>query len=642
MSQIKSGEIPLKNEVSDLNTRYYYKLQQQSRAIIDSSTDGVAVISKAGEILDLNLSMASLVEKDRDELSGMVFFNLFPEFSQEAQKQFIEEVFTSFTTFTYEIKYKNRWISFNASLLQDLYHNIESAVVFARDITETQHVLNGLYSALEANKAYEEFMEQLLNVIPDIIGIQDNEHKVIRYNAAGYRFLNMTHAEVVGKKCFHLLEQREECEFCATSQSYITQKPSSLERFFPDKGIWFDVRSYPVLDNEGRIKYVIEHLRDITRLKEVQIELHKSEERFRELFNFSAGGILLGSREGVIIEVNHTFCQLTGYKKEELIGKHISESIFTSESIASSPFRFDLLNEKKMVISQRELLTSEGKLLTVEMRTRIMPDGTYQSIFHDISDRKRAEKEINRQNAELRMLNSEKDHLFSIIAHDLRSPFTAILGLTQMISDEFDMMNTDELKGILKELHKSATNLYTLLDNLLEWTMVRRNKKPFNPTKILLSDLINYSLQLQYENAKLKSIDIFVDIADDILVFADRNMLEIVVRNLLSNAVKFTRKGGRILVEAQRKDDNFVSVSVKDTGIGMPQEMLDNMFSLSAKNNRKGTRGEPSTGLGLLLCKEFVQKNGGEISVESTEEKGSTFSFILPSYQSDGQNTQER
>lgn len=617
-------------------------MQRQSRAIIDSSSDGVAFIRKSGEILDLNVTMASLVEKERDQLPGINFFGLFPEFSPETQHQITEQVFSDQTTFTREVKSRSRWLSFHISPLRDLFPDFETAVVYARDITETRHVLNGLYEALEANKAYEEFMEQLLNVIPDVIGILDSEHRVIRYNEAGYRFFNLSHAEIVGKMSLHFSGQEEKNEDNAALQEYNTNKPASLERFLPEKGIWLDIRSYPVFDKDGKIKYIIEHLRDITRFKEIQLELRKSEERFRELFNASAGGILLGSHEGFIIEANRTFCEMTGYHGADLIGRHISNDFFTKDSVIEMPVWVDSLNEGKTVISQHGLITAGGEVLPVEMHTRVMPDGTHQSIFHDISDRQRAEEEINRQNEALRTLNSEKDHLFSIIAHDLRSPFTAILGLTEMISEEYDIMDASEMKGILKELHKSASNLYILLDNLLEWTMVRRNKKPFNPSRFLLSDIINYSLQLQYESAKLKSIEIFVDVDDQLLVYADRNMLEVVLRNLLSNAVKFTHEGGRILVGAEPEGDNLIRVSVHDNGIGMPAEMLENMFSLSAKNNRKGTKGESSTGLGLLLCKEFVQKNGGELSVSSSEGKGSTFSFSVPSYHSDDQNIQEK
>lgn len=615
-----------KQIVSDSSTNCGY-----ANAIMNSSTDGVVLINKSGEILDLNLSMAAFLERKRVDLLGVNFFSLFPDVATEINDQFVEKVFNRQIPFSDEVKYRNHWISYDVKPLFSEHNGVDGAVICGRDITEEKHIVHGLHEALEANKAYKEFLEQLINIIPDVIGIQDCEHRIIRYNEAGYRFLDMTHEDVVGKKCFHLLHRDVECEDCATRESYKTKKPATLERFFPEKGVWFDVRTYPVIDEQGEIKYIIEHLRDITKLKEIQIELHKSEERYRELFNSSAGGILLGSEKGTIIEANKTFCVMTGYAREQLVGRHISESLFTEESLKASPFRFDLLNQGETVISHRDLHTADGKILPVEMRTRIMPDGSYQSIYHDISDRKRAEIEIKRQNDELRNVNAEKDRFFSIIAHDLRSPFSAILGLTEMIGEEFDSMKPTEIKEILGELKKSVGNLYKLLDNLLEWSMVQRNKKPFNPSEILLSDLIDYVLQALMDSAKVKSISVFVDIASDIRVRADRNMLESTVRNLFSNAVKFTHTGGSILVDALQSDNSLVTVRVKDNGVGIPAQMLSNIFSVSARNNRRGTSGEPSTGLGLLLCKEFVEKNGGQIFADSIDGNGSTFSFTVPS-----------
>lgn len=602
-----------------------------ARAIVDSSTDGIVLINSSGEILDLNLSMESFLERSREDLLGINFFNLFPDVAAEIFDQLIEKVFTRQISFSDEVKYRNRWISYDVKPLFSEHNGVDGAVISGRDITDEKHVIHGLHEALEANKAYKEFLEQLINIIPDVIGIQDCDHRIIRYNEAGYRFLNMTHEDVAGKKCFHLIHKEGECEDCATRKSYVTKQPASLERYISEKGVWFDVRSYPVLDGHGEIKYIIEHLRDITKLKEIQIELHKSEERFRELFNSSAGGILLGSEKGIIIEANKTFCAMTGYSRDQLVGKHISESLFTEESLKTSPFRFDLLKKGETVISHRDLRAADGKILPVEMRTRIMPDGTYQSIYHDISDRKRAEDEISRQTDELRNANAEKDRFFSIIAHDLRSPFTAILGLTEMIGEEFDAMSPSEIKDILNELRKSVGNLYKLLDNLLEWSMVQRNKKPFNPSEIILSDLIEYVLQALLDSAKAKSLTVYIDVESDIRVKADRNMLETTLRNLFSNAVKFTHTGGQILVEAEQTENNQVTIRVKDSGMGIPPQMLNNLFSVSARNNRRGTLGEPSTGLGLLLCKEFVEKNGGEISADSIDGNGSTFSFTVPS-----------
>ncbi|WP_372755568.1 sensor histidine kinase [Labilibaculum sp.] len=237
---------------------------------------------------------------------------------------------------------------------------------------------------------------------------------------------------------------------------------------------------------------------------------------------------------------------------------------------------------------------------------------------------------INKKNEELEVLNSEKDKFFSIIAHDLRNPFIGLLGLTKMMSEQFSILTMDEMKHFATNIENSATVLFRLLENLLNWSRMRQHLVPFEPQKICLSENINECCEAIIESTKSKAIEISCDIEDDIKIYADKNMLQLVIRNLVSNAVKFTPKGGKIVVSAKLYGAEKMVISVKDTGIGMTTKMIDNLFRLGVKTNRKGTEGEPSTGLGLLLCKEFVEKNGGKIWVESKEGKGSIFKFTLP------------
>ena len=602
------------------------------RAVMDASSNGILLMDMLGTIIDANQMVTHFIGLEKEHLKGAHIFDVLPDTFKLENEALIEEIKNRDNDYSGEILFNKRWISYKVMPLTVGGVSDAAIVIFGRDITREKQVKDGLMTALKEDKENKDFLEQLINSIPDIIGIQDRHHKMIRYNSAGYRFLGLAPEEVEGKKCYELIARDSECVLCACHESYATKGPAILERFFPEKEIWFDIRSYPVLDDDGEIKYIIEHLRDITELKKSQAEMIENRQRYWDLFNSSAAGILIGSTSGIIIEVNEYFCQLTGYSRAELIGLHISQSLFTAESILESPFRFDLLSKGRSVSSKRDLKKANGSLVPIEMFTRIMPDGTYQSIYYDLTERKLAEEKINRQNQELKTLNAEKDRLFSIIAHDLRSPFTAILGLTEMISEEFDTMDRDEVKDILKELHKSAGNLYKLLDNLLEWAMIRRNKKPFNPTGLLLHDVVKYSIQTLHENARAKSIDVYIDIAENIQVYADGNMLEIIVRNLFSNATKFTSDGGHITISAKPTPDDFITILVSDTGIGIPSEMLEDIFSVSERNNRRGTKGEPSSGLGLLLCKEFVQKNGGALFAESVEGKGSTFSFTVPEF----------
>ncbi len=245
-------------------------------------------------------------------------------------------------------------------------------------------------------------------------------------------------------------------------------------------------------------------------------------------------------------------------------------------------------------------------------------------------ERRQAEIEIKQQNEDLLKLNATKDKFFSIIAHDLRTPFNGFLGLTKLMVEDLPDLSTEKIHEFAVSLQRSATNLYRLLTNLLQWAQIQQGAIPFNPEVIQLDLVVAESIAMIQESAKNKDIELHNDISAGLVAFADRNMLQTVIRNLVSNSVKFTGKGGKVYISARINSDNRAELSIKDLGIGMSPEMVNNLFRIDVKTSRRGTEGEPSTGLGLLLCKEFVEKQGGSICVESKAGIGSTFYFTLP------------
>ena len=250
-------------------------------------------------------------------------------------------------------------------------------------------------------------------------------------------------------------------------------------------------------------------------------------------------------------------------------------------------------------------------------------------ISHDITERKQAELEIKLKNEELSKLNSEKDRFFSIIAHDLRAPFNGFLGLTHMLVDELDVFTLKEIQKIAVNMRNSATNLFRLLENLLDWSRMEQGLIPFDPENVLLLPIVNESLTVALGLAKNKGIELTSNIPHNLDVFVDGNMFKTVIRNIVSNAIKFTPKGGRITIAAKSLHGNSVEISVKDTGIGMSKNMIENLFSFNKQTGRKGTEGEPSTGLGLIICKDFIERHGAKIWAESEEGKGTTFFIEL-------------
>ncbi len=233
-------------------------------------------------------------------------------------------------------------------------------------------------------------------------------------------------------------------------------------------------------------------------------------------------------------------------------------------------------------------------------------------------------------NSELVNLNATKDKFFNIIAHDLRGPFSSFLGLTELMADELPNLTKDNIHDIAESMRNSASNLYRLLENLLQWARMQQGSFSYHPELLELLPLISESVATAKETANIKNIVLSINIPENLKVYADKNVIQMVIRNLVSNALKFTTEGGKVHISA-KSVENMVNVSVKDSGIGMDKSMIKNLFRLEVSTNRKGTNGEPSTGLGLIICKELIEKQGGKLWVESEEGAGSVFYFSIHS-----------
>ncbi len=237
--------------------------------------------------------------------------------------------------------------------------------------------------------------------------------------------------------------------------------------------------------------------------------------------------------------------------------------------------------------------------------------------------------ELRKSEVQLKELNATKDKFFSIIAHDLKGPFSNILGLSRLLMDNCEGNDKEIAKDLVHHLNSTVENTHDLLVTLLDWASIQRGKMPFDLIEINLNEIVRGSLVQFGTSAKAKDIILNSNVSKDALVFADLNMLSTILRNLISNAIKFTPNGGSINVSGKRTGDK-VEVCVADTGVGMDSSVVKKMFKINEVQSTLGTNGEQGTGLGLLLCKEFVEKNGGEISIFSEKGKGSEFRFTLP------------
>ena len=243
--------------------------------------------------------------------------------------------------------------------------------------------------------------------------------------------------------------------------------------------------------------------------------------------------------------------------------------------------------------------------------------------------KKKDEDELKRYSEELQELNKSKDKFFSIIAHDLRSPFYGLLGLTNIIKSEYEELQLDETKAYLDELYSSTSNLYTLIENLLEWSRIQSGSMTFQPEGIDFKELMEEVISVLNQTAQLKSISIINDINNCLMIHGDRAMIRSLMQNLISNAIKFTHDGGSINISCSKINDEKVEVKVKDTGVGISNDKISKLFRIDENTSSPGTNKEKGTGLGLLLCSEIVEMHESTINVSSEIGKGTYFSFAL-------------
>lgn len=241
---------------------------------------------------------------------------------------------------------------------------------------------------------------------------------------------------------------------------------------------------------------------------------------------------------------------------------------------------------------------------------------------------------IERQNEELKRLNATKDKFFSIIAHDLRNPFNSILGFSDILVKQVQHMDRDKVKQIAQIIHQSSKLAVDLLMNLVEWSLSQSGRIEYHPENVLVANIMNEVEPIIIQAARQKKIQIHNQFPAHLTAFADKQLLGTILRNLLSNAIKFTHPGGEIVISAKDQQDDLV-ISVADTGIGIPENKIDKLFRIDESFSTEGTGKEKGTGLGLILCREFVEKHGGRIWAESSSSgeiktTGSIFSFTIP------------
>jgi len=489
----------------------------------------------------------------------------------------------------------------------------------------------------EALQKYISLTEGILESIHDGILVVSDNGTIIKTNAnftEMWRIPDAILSSADDKKLLDfIVEQLADPEGFIAKVSEVYAKPES-ESFdlihFKDKRI-FERISKPMIIG-GKPKGRVWSYHDITERIHAEKALRESETIYRNLVSKLPDGVYKSTHEGKFLDVNPAMVSMLGYaSKEELMSIDIKSQLYFEASDRESL----VLQEKLEETGVYRLKKKDGSGIWVEDKGwyNLDEEGnilSHEGIMRDITERKHAEAEIQLINEELHRINAEKDKFFSIIAHDLRSPFNGFLGLTEIMAEELSTMTMEDIQKFAVIMRTSATNLYSLLGNLLEWSRMQRNLTTFVPLSFQLMQRISESMVYVLEGAVKKEISISYDIPENMEVYADTDMVGGIIRNLVSNAVKFTPKGGSIIISAKSAAHNLIEISIKDSGIGMNTNMIGHLFCLDVNTSRTGTEGEYSTGLGLIICKDFIEKHGGKLWVESEVGKGSTFRFTLP------------
>lgn len=515
-----------------------------------------------------------------------------------------------------------------------------------------------MYNQIIKNKQFntmDQAIEQelnfhlMLNASPSPLVLVNKQGKIVYINRSVESLFQYTENELIEKPLETLLPPRYKNLHVHLIQGFFKnpvsrQMGQSKELY----GIKKDGSEFPVEIGLNTITtkaetYVMAAIIDISERK-------RRDQQFRLIVESVPNAIILVDSTGKISTINRQTEKLFGYTREELVGLKPEQLIPNRFNKHHHKLREQFFEkpEFRQMGSGRDLfaIKKDGHEFPVEIGLNPIksPNGTQILVsIIDITQRKTFEEEekrytrdielknleLERTRKKLNDLNATKDKLFSIIGHDLRGPIGASKSLIDLILSDFDLSDTEYLTQTLETLQSASSSTYDLLEILLEWAKSQQNEVSFTPEKISLKTLVDTTINLLSEAANKKSIQIHNNIPENQFVYADKNMLSTTIRNLVSNAIKFTLENKNIRISIN-ENENLWTISIEDEGIGIDKENLHKLFKANESFTTYGTANEKGSGLGLLLCKEFVIRHDGQIWAESEVGKGSNFTFTLP------------
>ena len=606
------------------------------RTLIDNLHESVFYVDNRGTLLYANKRFGEMFGYNIKELLGkssyiLLFDNEDLDFIKKKNKMREQGISDE-----YEIRCKKKngeliWCYIKGTPYFDLKGNIIGSITSVTDITEKK-------LADEALRESEIKFQMIFMLSVDAIGVSCNGINVLVNPAFLTLYGFESYEEVVGKPETILVAPSEKERILDYTYKRIRGEhapPSYITKGIRKDGKEFSleihVTSYEV---ENEI-YSIAIMRDITELELAQKAVRESEENYRTLVNTSPDAIVVVDTNSKLTLVNQRTVEMFGFENStKIIGKKYTYFVPKSEHKKLNQISTDVFVKGFVRNIESEMLRKDGTVFPVDLSASMIVDiegnpKGFVSIIRDITKRKQDEMLLRKNAEELAELNATKDKFYSIIAHDLRSPFQTLLGYSDILRSNVDELKSVKIYEYADNIHKASTETYGLLEDLLQWTGSQTGRIKSNPEPIYVIEMFYSIIKIYKETAKNKNILLYSNVIGDLFAYSDRNMITTILRNLVSNAIKFTNRNGSIILDAQEEEDNIV-ISVTDTGVGISEENILKLFKIDSTYSTKGTEKEKGTGLGLIISKEFAEKNGGRLSVKSEQGKGSIFYLSLP------------
>ena len=607
--------------------------EEQFRTIFDRSPQPMALSeTETGKIIQVNDIFCKTVQGKKSDIQGKTVTGL-GFYSENDRNMFVRELLT---------KGKVEGLEMDFTTLKN---KRLTAKMFAQFITVNgQKYILTIFEDITQRKVTEEELQMLSAVVkqsPSYIVITDLEGKIEYANPAftditGYRFEEVKNQNPRILKSGKVKPETYQ-ELWDTITSGKPWRGEFINRRKSGEEYIEKVVIAPIKNKNGEIIKYFAIKEDITQQIETENALKESENKFKAITAYAKDAIILIDDEDTVKFWNKAAGNIFGYTPDEILGNKMHPLILPGKYNERFKKGFEHFKQSGTGIAIKNTVQMSGlrksgeefpveiSISAIHIKNQLHAIG----IIRDITERKQAENKLNTLISELETANATKDKFFNIIAHDLKNPFNSIVGFSGLLAKQTDKYDTQKIKKFAETIHSSSKNTYKLLENLLEWSRAQTDKISFEPENIILENTLIETIGLSQNAAENKRIEISYELTDSIVLRADQNMLNTIMRNLISNAVKFTKEGGKVEIKAElQKSMAFISVS--DTGIGMPEDTVKKLFMIHEKVSKPGTNNEKGTGLGLLLCKEFVEKHSGKIWAESTENKGSTFSFTMP------------